>query len=147
MNIRQVGFDIAARKITTVGPASSRVTFTSKRDIARSVAQLAILAMVSPASLHDSVPSHVHISGCTRSAGDIAQALSEALSRAGSTDAGMETKIEVVQEDLAEARRNLKEAYDTGDVGAPAGYIRFAWIDPFVITGVLISLMSQGIDG
>ncbi|KAL5511054.1 hypothetical protein ACEPAH_4269 [Sanghuangporus vaninii] len=119
------GFDISARKITILGPTSSKISFTSKRDIARSVAQLAILAMVSPASLQENVPSHVRIAGCTRSVEEITQALNKNLSQGNKppeTGEGME--IALVQEDISEARKNLKEVYEAGNVGAPASYIR-----------------------
>ncbi|OCB86111.1 NAD-binding protein [Sanghuangporus baumii] len=119
------GFDISAGKITILGPPSSKITFTSRRDIARSVAQLAILAMVSPASLQDNVPSHVRIAGCTRSVEEIAQALNKSLSQGKKPpETGEGMGVALVQEDISEAIKNLKEVYEAGNVGSPASYIR-----------------------
>ncbi|KAL5532534.1 hypothetical protein ACEPAF_4308 [Sanghuangporus sanghuang] len=119
------GFDISARKITILGPPSSKITFTSRRDIARSVAQLAILAMVSPASLQDNVPSHVRIAGCTRSVEEIAQALNKSLSQGKKPpETGEGMGVALVQEDISEAIKNLKEVSEAGNVGSPASYIR-----------------------
>ncbi|THG98277.1 hypothetical protein EW145_g7451 [Phellinidium pouzarii] len=90
------GFDIDNHAITTIGPSTVRTTFTSKVDIARAVAQLAILAMLSPAALSDSVPAHVRISG----------------------------KFRITEEDLAGAKETLSVESARGLVGAPAGHIR-----------------------
>ncbi|EJD02544.1 NAD-binding protein [Fomitiporia mediterranea MF3/22] len=117
------GVDLSSRTITALGSPSSRATFTSKVDIARSVAQLAILAMLSPATLSDNVPSHVHISGCTRSAEEIAHALSVVLSRTNESDE-RETKVEMKTEDIEQTREKLKSDSEAGNVGSPPGYIR-----------------------
>ncbi|KAI5121372.1 hypothetical protein M0805_001185 [Coniferiporia weirii] len=111
------GIDISTRTVTAIGPSDARVTYTSKVDIARAVAQLAILAMLSPAALADSVPAHVHIAGCTRSATEMAAALD----RHTSPNKG---KCRVMEESVNAAKDKLREAAATGRVGPPAGYIR-----------------------
>ena len=68
----------------------------------------------------DSIPSHIHIAGCTRSFEEIAQFLNSVKTLSeGDSDAGIR------EEDISVAKERLKEEYDTGNIGAPAGYIRY----------------------
>ncbi|KAH8116734.1 NAD-binding protein [Phellopilus nigrolimitatus] len=114
------GNDLETRTITTYGSSSTRVTYTSKEDIGRAVAQLAILAMLSPAALSDSVPDYVRISGSPRSAVEVAAAFEHEGKRGDSE----KSRVEIVEKDLRKEKERLKDECTAGRVGWPAEHIR-----------------------
>lgn len=90
---------------------SQRITLTSKRDIARSLAELIIISGTSP----DRLPTDVRVAGCTRTFQEIGEAV------------GYNTKsgVEIQQIELEEYLRELKEKYSSGEWKHPRAHIRF----------------------
>ena len=108
-----VGFDVAQETFTIYGSPETRVTFTSKKDIGKSIARLAFLSMSPSAS---SVPSHVRICGTAASAKDIAEAI---------TDEVPSKQIKIVGLKVEEEKLKLKEGYLSGEIVVPAMHIRY----------------------
>jgi len=98
------GFDTANQEFTVVGSRTQRITFTSTSDIARAVAELALLAL-SPTHA-STVPDYVRIAGTTRSVVEIKEIVEKVRKEVGIKDA---KPFEIVEEDLASFVGRLKE--------------------------------------
>lgn len=119
------GIDLDARTISTYGSSSTRITFTTKADLARSIAQLAILSMSSSAGLADSVPSHVRIAGYSPSMRELAGVLQR-------LDGGNEFKI--LQADKEPVKKELVETHAEESMEALPAFMRYdhsSHIQPF----------------
>lgn len=104
------GLDTKCHHYTSVGPATGRFSMTSKDDIGRSLARLAILAANDPTS----VPDRVRLSGDAKSY----QELADIFSRENGEE------IKVSEESVEEFTANMdKENMD------PASFLRYETID------------------
>lgn len=120
MTVLKAGIDLKERSNVVFGSKYTRSSFTSKADVARSVAQLAILSMGPPGSLADKVPDHVRISGCPRSAAEIATAIEDAMDENNEAD---KTRFTIIQKDLSTEKANLKQRHLSGQELLPRDHI------------------------
>lgn len=109
-----VGFDVPERVVTAYAP-STRVAFSAKADIGRAIAQLAILAMLPDSA----VPDHVRIAGTNVSPLDLQAILSKVYPGEG--------EFKLVTEDVVKAKVILRKEIQAGNIGMPAGHIRYVY--------------------
>lgn len=126
-----LGISLSTNTITAFS-ISSRVSYTSKRDIGLSVAQLSVLASqtATPAFLSSSTHSHVRIAGYTANAQELAKDVENA--RRAKGDAGEGPKIAVKEGDLAAAKASLKEKFQSGEPAGLIDYLKCVSISPLL---------------
>lgn len=107
------GIDRAARTINSLGPpAATRITFTSKPDLARAIAELAILSML---PVHEQeVPAHAHVSGWSPTISELAEVLKK-------LDGG---EYQVVEGDVNAEKERLVNAHAAGKEETLLAYMR-----------------------
>ncbi len=104
-----VGFHLAEQRIEVFGSPESKVAYTSKADIGRSVAQLSLLSLSSDAKVAASVPEHVRIAGSNPSFTDIGNLFDKAFPA--------RSPFRVESLDLDEQREILKQDVVSGRLG------------------------------
>lgn len=104
-----LGFHIAEQRIEVFGSPESKVAYTSKADIGRSVAQLSLLSLSSDAKVAASVPEHVRIAGSNPSFTDIGNLFDKAFPA--------RSPFRVESLDLDEQREILKQDVGSGRLG------------------------------
>jgi hypothetical protein len=105
---RSAGFDHEKGVFSPFGSPSQRVTFTSQSDIARSLAELSLLA--SQPSMSSKVPDCVRIAGSTASFQEIA--------------ALFPGHIHIKALDMAVEKAKVKTSYLDDSALPPAGHLR-----------------------
>jgi len=113
-----VGFDFDNHLITVFGSPDSRIAFTGKDDIGRSVAQLSLLSLSPDPKVVASVPEHVRIAGSSRTFAEVKHIV-ESLHRD-------RTPIGIESLDLNEQREKLKQDVVSGNLHKEniAGHLR-----------------------
>jgi len=111
------GFDTESDTYTCVGSPTQPFTVTSKADIGRALAELALVAL-SPVS-SERVPDDVRIAGATVSFADVRDTVQRVR-----TDLGVQSAVVVQSEDIEGARARLREDAANGVALRPSVYIR-----------------------
>lgn len=122
-----IGFDTPNKLYTSVGPATTRTSFTSKVDIARAVARLAVLATQDPAN----VPDHVRISGDAKSFAELAEIM------------GAESGDKIVVEEIDWNQFKDKLDREQGGKGNPLGYLRLVRTIPHVYLSLTLCVLRR----
>ncbi|KLO14005.1 hypothetical protein SCHPADRAFT_967111 [Schizopora paradoxa] len=104
-----IGFHFKERRIEAFGSPDSKVAYTSKVDIGRSVAQLSLLSLSPDPNIAATVPLHVRIAGSNPSFTDIKHIFEKAYPQL--------SPIHVESLDLDEQREILKQDVITGRLG------------------------------
>lgn len=106
LRLSKVGFQIAEQRIEAFGSPDSKVAYTSKVDIGRSVAQLSLLSLSSDPKIAATVPLHVRIAGSNPSFSDIKHIFEKAFPD--------KSPIRVDSLDLDEQRETLRQDVVSG---------------------------------
>ncbi len=111
------GFDIPSHTFSCVGSPHMPISFTSKSDIGRVLAQLSILSMSSNPSAASSVPDFVRVCGTTKSYDDIKKIFE-------AEDESNNSFIEIKTTDLGIYRDEVKKAFLEENSDDPLKHLR-----------------------
>lgn len=100
-----MGFDLETNVFTPYGPATQRFAATSKTDIARAVARLALLAL--DASATGSVPDEVRIAGSIATFEGVRDIVAQVK--------GV-PKGEIQSQDIEQAKQRLRDQHGKGSI-------------------------------
>ncbi|KAH9949131.1 hypothetical protein B0H21DRAFT_729657 [Amylocystis lapponica] len=112
------GFDTATDTYTSIGSPTQRLTLTSKADIGRALAELALIAL-SPVSA-ERIPDDVRIAGTVVSFEDVRDTVQRVRVELGVP--GHDT-VHIQSEDLEETRAYLRKDVAGGTIPRPSKYI------------------------
>lgn len=112
-----VGFDTGNKTYTAIGDPKARLSFTSKSDIGRAIAELSLLSLGPSAN---TVPDRVRIAGDTVSIEGVATALRKVRKELGIDD----IEIAIKSEDLDAFRIKTKERQLANPKSDPVWHIR-----------------------
>lgn len=111
-NLPLAGLDVESRVFTSTGPPTKPVAFTARQDVARSLGELCVLAMLPMGDV--AIPDTVRIAGDCVSIKDVAGYLSDAQA----------SSVEIKELPIAGERARLEAEWKTQQVGSPADFIR-----------------------
>ncbi|KAH8830140.1 hypothetical protein DL96DRAFT_1591726 [Flagelloscypha sp. PMI_526] len=104
------GMDIESATFTSLGPPEIHVSYTSKSDVGRALAELSILTLLKP----DTVPDRVRITGDSLSMIEVAKLVEKFSNKS----------MSFKEEDVAKAKVIAQEDYQSGKTLDPAPFIR-----------------------
>ncbi|EMD41175.1 hypothetical protein CERSUDRAFT_121713 [Gelatoporia subvermispora B] len=117
MSFPGLGFDHRNLTYTCIGPATQRITFTSKEDIGKTLAELALLSLSPPSA--ERVPDHVRVAGDVKSFEDVRDIV-----RGIRQECGVNGDVMIHSEDLELTREALRDEMSKQPPLKPATFVR-----------------------